>query len=361
MKLDISVDEASMFYSSIWATNYGNKSTGKNQLNARVGLNSPTKNDDRADLFLTASEGMKLLRTQYTTPLGSDGLSANFGASRMEYEVITDDGKRLELEGESTSFNAGLSYPWVRSRSFNIYTDINLYKKNITDKILSQNLSKKDITSTDFVFYGNGLDQLYGGGRTQFSLKYTAGDVKNKLDTQTQYDTYGEYALVNFDLNRLQKLTQNLNLFASFQSQYTNTNLDSSEQFSLGGPKGVRAYPIGEGQGDKGWRSSLELQYSPSFAKSGLGQVRFSLFADTGYIQLRDDPKDIPPANISGKNSYQLSGTGVSASLTQSNSYSLEATWAKQLGDNDGKSINNTNSDGENDSSQFWLFAMVWF
>lgn len=361
VKLDISVDEATMFYSSIWATNYGNKSTGKSQLNARVGLNSPTKNGDRADLFLTASEGMKLLRAQYTVPLYSNGLSANFGATAMEYEVITDDGKKLELEGDSISFNVGVSYPWVRSRSFNIYTHMNLYKKEINDNSFSGMLSQRDITSGDFVFQGNLLDNFYSGGRTQFSMKYTTGNIKNKLDTQTQYDTYGSYDVFNFDINRLQKVTQNLNIFMQFESQYTDQNLDSSERFFLGGPKGVRAYPIGEAQGDKGWRSSLELQYTPAFAKNSWGQAKFLLFADTGYIQLRDDPKDIPPANISGKNSYQLSGMGVGVSLAQSSSYSLEATWAKQLGDNDGKSINNTNSDGENDSSQFWFFAIYWF
>ena len=40
-------------------------------------------------------------------------------------------------------------------------------------------------------------------------------------------------------------------------------NLDSSEQFSLGGPYGVRAYANGSSSGDSGWQASLELRYVP--------------------------------------------------------------------------------------------------
>ena len=35
--------------------------------------------------------------------------------------------------------------------------------------------------------------------------------------------------------------------------QETGTNLDSSEDFLLGGPYGVRAYPLGEAPGDRGY------------------------------------------------------------------------------------------------------------
>jgi hemolysin activation/secretion protein len=50
-------------------------------------------------------------------------------------------------------------------------------------------------------------------------------------------------------------------LYASFSGQRASKNLDSSEEFFLGGPNGVRAYPQGEGAGDEGWLSRLELRH----------------------------------------------------------------------------------------------------
>ncbi|MES2356629.1 MAG: ShlB/FhaC/HecB family hemolysin secretion/activation protein, partial [Pseudomonadota bacterium] len=63
-----------------------------------------------------------------------------------------------------------------------------------------------------------------------------------------------------------------------------NQNLNSSEKFSLGGIRGVRAYPEGEANGDEGglftiaWRSNL--------AES----VQGSLFYDIGTVKINKTP-----------------------------------------------------------------------
>jgi hypothetical protein len=46
------------------------------------------------------------------------------------------------------------------------------------------------------------------------------------------------------------------------RGQWADTNLTSSEKFSLGGNDAVRAYPTGEAPGDRGWLATAELRYA---------------------------------------------------------------------------------------------------
>ena len=72
------------------------------------------------------------------------------------------------------------------------------------------------------------------------------------------------------------------------EGQYTNDPLVSLEQFSMGGPDSVRAYPVAEALAEKGGVASLELipgapgfAKRPAFGNHTWGQVlQFSLFAD---------------------------------------------------------------------------------
>lgn len=92
-------------------------------------------------------------------------------------------------------------------------------------------------------------------------------------------------------------------------------NLDSSEKFSLGGASGVRAYPTGEGTGDEGWLTQIELRYSMGstipYAFYDHGAIRTSTFAPTNSTTNRRD----------------LSGAGMGIRY-QREQWSLDATVA---------------------------------
>ena len=64
--------------------------------------------------------------------------------------------------------------------------------------------------------------------------------------------------MINFYYS--QWINENLNFKTSGLAQFSNKNLDSSEQLSLGGITGVRAYPSGEASGDQGYKLTTELQ-----------------------------------------------------------------------------------------------------
>ena len=54
------------------------------------------------------------------------------------------------------------------------------------------------------------------------------------------------------DVTHIQSLSTALRFNTRLSLQETGANLGSSEDFLLGGPYGVRAYPLGEAPGDRG-------------------------------------------------------------------------------------------------------------
>ncbi|MBF0463393.1 MAG: BamA/TamA family outer membrane protein [Magnetococcales bacterium] len=155
----------------------------------------------------------------------------------------------------------------------------------------------------------------------------------------------------------MQKLPENFTLFANFNGQSASKNLDSSEQFILGGPNRVRAYSGLEGMGDSGWVTNLEVRYDFSFG-SDFGQWQWVGFYDAGHIKLHDDPKSIPIATLTGQNSYALSGWGMGLNLSKTDSYLVRLSWAEAIGDNPGRTASGLDA---NDRSCLWLQATLWF
>lgn len=71
-----------------------------------------------------------------------------------------------------------------------------------------------------------------------------------------------------------------------FQKSLGNKNLDGSEDFSLGGAYGVRAFPDGEHSAENGYIFGAELFYTlPSY--EGINH-KASIFADTGYARMEN-------------------------------------------------------------------------
>ncbi|MFV3075305.1 hypothetical protein [Niveispirillum fermenti] len=71
-------------------------------------------------------------------------------------------------------------------------------------------------------------------------------------------------------------------LRGALAGQWSSTNLDSSEQFPLGGPAGVPADPVSEGSGDSRLPANLEL-HRPVTEGMARGLDLFGVI-DAGYV-----------------------------------------------------------------------------
>ena len=77
-------------------------------------------------------------------------------------------------------------------------------------------------------------------------------------------------------------LGHTVNLHINLHSQLASKDLDGSEQFSLGGADGIRAYPQGEASGSSGYQATAELRYATSIANLSL-----ATFYHWGEVELK--------------------------------------------------------------------------
>nr|WP_281272887.1 ShlB/FhaC/HecB family hemolysin secretion/activation protein [Vibrio pectenicida] len=127
-------------------------------------------------------------------------------------------------------------------------------------------------------------DTFWGGGVTYGSLSWAHGflDLDDNLyavDNLTAH-TQGVFDKINLDVRRIQALpAKKLSLYVRIVGQKTFENLDSSEDFGLGGPNGVRAYPVGESYGDEGIFGQVELRHTYN------NNINPYIFYDYGHIK----------------------------------------------------------------------------
>jgi hypothetical protein len=86
-----------------------------------------------------------------------------------------------------------------------------------------------------------------------------------------------------------------------------------------------------------------------------VGKLQLVGFIDTGHITLHDRGFPGAVTNLTGKNSYQLSGGGISLNFIQANRYQISGTWAAPIGNNPGRDRNGNNADNQQDNHRFWL------
>ena len=133
----------------------------------------------------------------------------------------------------------------------------------------------------------------------------------------------GNYTRTHFALKAQTPLNVNgsLHLSGRVRGQWTSRNLDSYNQFTLGGVNGVRAYTSVDGLGDHGVLASLELTQTLS---PGLS---VTAFYDGGQVHKQADPVATSSSSL---NRYSLRGAGLQLQGRYSKLHYI-LTWAKGL------------------------------
>lgn len=290
------------------------------------------------------AEGAEYLRLGASAPLGSSGLKGNVAVSHMDYKVVTkgNDGVVPNIKGRAQTLSADAAYPLIRSRSQNLYLTAGVERRDYGSFV--DNAQEKDYRVTAYLvgLSGNHFDSLGGAGSNAYSLSLISGRVK-KLDPTSGNDdtTLGSYNKLRWALSRQQAVAKGVTFFASVQGQHTGSKpLDSSENMSLGGPSGVRAYPVGEASGPQGAVANIELRWALS------SQWLITPFYDHGRVQKR---------TADALSAYRLQGAGVSVTWTGSDGYVAKATYARRMGSNPNAAVNGQDQDGSLRKDRVWL------
>ena len=337
---------------------HGARSTGASKLTASAFLDNPTGRGDQISLNGNASEGSTYVKLGYSRPWGRDGLRLGIDGSAMRYHLVGDLANLNSL-GDAQTYGITANYPLARTGTRNVSLAAALDVKDYANEANQTSTSQKRVQTALVALNGDLLDSVGAGGMTLWGINLTAGDVDlsanstNQNADQAGPQTAGSYSKLGYSLARLQRLNDKATLWASLNGQFAGKNLDSSEKFSLGGPSGVRAYPVMEGSGDDGWLLTLEARYnlSPDLQVTG--------FYDQGAVT-QSHNADYTGAPLA--NTGTLKGVGVGVNWSQAGKWNVRAALAHRLGDNPFATVaTGADGDGSLELNRLWLSAVVYF
>ncbi|MHB1015336.1 MAG: ShlB/FhaC/HecB family hemolysin secretion/activation protein [Desulfurivibrionaceae bacterium] len=304
--LVVEIDPAAPYVARVEGDNFGNRYTGENRLGGALALNSPFKIGDQFTVRALASDqDLTYARIAYQIPAGSSGLRLGAAYSDIRYRLGKEFAP-LQAHGTATSTSLFAVYPFIRSQTGNLSGTLTWENKQLDDRTDGPvTASDKHIHLANFGLTGNYHDTLGGGGITSFDLSLVAGRLGMDADSLAADEltarSNGGFTRLAYNLTRLQRLTDLDTLSVSLSGQQAGKNLNSSEKFFLGGAYGVRAYPQGEGLGDQGWLTNLELRHR------FLPDLQGVVFYDAGSVRINHNPF------VTGENTRNISGAGVGA------------------------------------------------
>jgi hemolysin activation/secretion protein len=238
----------------------------------------------------------------------------------------------LGVNGDAVNLTAYGLYPWVRSRNLNLFVLGSLEHKDYTDRRdVSGTSDKKRINSLTIGATGDFRDSVLTGGVNTYELNLAAGAVDYPDGAPAGLDDAAHYTKLIFAYNRLQNVVDSrLLLYIAARAQQAFNNLDTTEQFRIGGPDSVRAYAPGEGTGDSGQVLTLELRLLPTESLMGrfARETVFGLFYDVGHVTFRHDTSNRPSNFV---NTATYSGAGLSVAWVKGNEYAFRLSLAKPI------------------------------
>ncbi|MEI7432091.1 MAG: ShlB/FhaC/HecB family hemolysin secretion/activation protein [Betaproteobacteria bacterium] len=355
----IKVQDKPLFTGTAQIDNTGSRSTGDQKLSLSATLDNPGGKGDQLSANANVSEGSTYLKLAYSLAVGNDGLRVGVNASALQYKLVGADFAALKSKGDAQTVGVNTSYPILRSGTRNISIAGALDRKSYYNEANSVATSTKLIHVGLVSLTGDLLDGLGAGGMTLWGVNLTTGNVDLSGNTVNQSSdkngprTAGSYQKLGGNLARLQRLSDQVTLWAAVNGQVAGKNLDSSEKLSLGGPSGVRAYPVLEGIGDDGYVATLESRYNAT------SEVQLTAFYDYGSIRRDHNANYIGALN---PETAALQGAGVGVNWTKAGSFAVRASVARRIGDNPLRSTQTgKDQDGSLDRTRLWLTAVAFF
>ncbi|MDP3291831.1 MAG: ShlB/FhaC/HecB family hemolysin secretion/activation protein, partial [Sulfuricurvum sp.] len=163
-------------------------------------------------------------------------------------------------------------------------------------------------------------------------------------------NSVGNYMKANLNLTHSQYLVENTTLQINLKAQKSfGNNLDSSEDLSVGGSNGVRAYEDSELSGDQGYALSFDLIYN--LPKVDVITHNTSLFFDHARIWKNDTLFN------NDDNTRTLNAIGLGYSLNYQN-FDLKATLAHGFAD---ERKPTTEAEFHTNSNKFLIQGMMRF
>lgn len=322
-KLTVRIEDAKASNTVFYVENYGSPSTGRYRYGLQETLYDPSGAGDKVSLGTLVSNGsLRNFYANYETVVGRGGTTLGLGISRMNYKI----GQALSplgAEGNSLTLTLFGQTPIYHLTDRSLIIRYGYNYRNLNDDITVFDLQGKKHTHS--IYAG-----LVGMHRVQgLTLNYNANLTVGRLGFDSEYSrvlgelnrtTEGTYAKIEAEATAVQKLGHATDFLVKVAGQKASRNLDSSEEFYLGGPNGVRAYAQGEGAGDEGLLGTAELRWH-----TPLRGLSLSTFYDAGTVRLARSA-------VSPNNRVTLRGWGIGAAYSNPGDWFARVDYARRIG-----------------------------
>ena len=297
--------------------NYGSIFTGENRLRLHYDFNNTFNSADRLSLNLLANfspQNGLYGDLSYVQPVFNSKYRIGGGISYNQFDV----GQELEdlgITGESLIANGFISKNIIRSRLDNLTVGIDLSLKNATSKVIDTVAAEDKLTVFRFDAAYGGIDRWKWPAQHSATASLSVGvaDFLGSMDSNgnelsgrrggSGQFAGGDFSKLVLSYTRSQPIFELQTLLFRYRGQYTSDMLVAIEQFSLGGPDTVRAYPVAEALVDKATFLSFEwiAFVSPEIEYTWLNKFQFSVFYDYAKGS-KNDPlvNDIASVTLAG-------------------------------------------------------------
>jgi hemolysin activation/secretion protein len=328
--LDVHADAGPTLQGQVVADTAGSRYTGRLRVGTYLDLNNPLRHGDQLSVgALSSGHGMRYGRLGYQFTLNGHGTRLGAAYSMLAY-ALGGPLDALDAHGTAKVSSAWLAQPLVRTHNSRLDVRLQFDRKQLRDSIDTTALSN-DRHSNHWTasVVGQHGDHWAGGGLTSANLSVGHGrlgfdEVAAQAADAATARTQGSYTHWNASLTRLQNLSAATRLYVSLSGQHSNRNLDSSEQFLLGGSNSVRGYDVSSIAGASGWLGTVELRHDLPFDCAG--HCEGSLFVDHGSLRVNAEPWTRDP------NRANLSSAGVGFNWIGTSPWQLQVQLATPIG-----------------------------
>lgn len=327
----------------ITTDNFGSESSGRyhytfigewiNKFNngERIVLNGSTSNQRQRNYGIS-----------YEQIIAKNGTKASISVGNSDYELGSIYSS-MGVTGRADNYVVAFSTPLWKTSTSRLILNYGFVYRNLNDEMRYVDYIVNKHTSSGYLGLG-GSEWI---GKTFVNYDFTANvgrmicDEAHIMGYPLKIASEGGYVKGTAEITTKYIFNNKFDLLISGQAQKASTLLDSSEQFFLGGAKGIRAYPQGEGSGDEGYLINAELAY-----RTGIKGLSLSTFYDQGYVRYTKDNSVLGGIFLRGW------GLGLTYS---SNNYWIRADYARRIG------MDRHASKAAEAKGRIWLTAGVYF
>ena len=323
--LRLQLTQPDLVQGRVEANNYGSRTTGANQGVFSMNLNGALGIGDSASVNGIFSQGSQYVQGAISLPGSRDGLRLGLAGTYLQYKNVSN---YSSTGGAGDAWTTGVSaaYPLIRSQGANLNTSLNYDIKSYNNRntITNTTISAYNINNLSAGLSGNFVDGFGYGAVSSGSVTAILGNLSILGTSMSNYSMYAvpdttptvyqpitpsNFSKLTFSGNRNQQLVEDgtTTLYTALSGQFASTNLNSAEQFYLGGPYGVRAYPVAQSGGAQGGIFTMELRHEL------MPKVNISAFFDGGVVQQYKFTYPGWQGLTNANNTYSLMGAGFGA------------------------------------------------